>query len=143
MNNDGSISIKDIFFGVLISHVKEDIEEMTYECTMKTLGIKNSIYLLNIKHIFSVIWKSISGLSKDNIESNLFRCLDEAVSNNNNYFDEFYERVVLNTLDELEEEEEERRNGKNIEDEEDDKQGKDFSENSIAMYPICRAFYEP
>ena len=53
----------------------------------------------------NVIWKSISSIFKDNLESNFYKCLEEAISNKTNYFDELYEKVVLNTLDELEEEE--------------------------------------
>lgn len=87
---------------------------MTYESMMKILGIKNSIYLLNIKFILSIIWKSIACISKDNIEQNLYKTFEESLINNKNYFDEFYERVVLNALDELELEEQEMRNSHNM-----------------------------
>ncbi|KAL4435750.1 hypothetical protein ABPG74_018301 [Tetrahymena malaccensis] len=147
LNSDGSISLKDLFIGVLIGHVKDEIEEMSYESTMKTLGVKNSIYLLNIKYILNNVWKSLYNLNKDSNEYNLYNCLYESVINNNNYFDELYKRIILHAIDVIEAEEEEERRNKNLlqdgEESDDATEKKQFNENSIAMIPICRAFYEP
>lgn len=66
---------------------------------MKILGLKNSVYLFNIKYILCVIWKAISNIYKDKIELNLYKSFEETLIKNNNYFDELYERVIHNVLD--------------------------------------------
>lgn len=49
LNSDGSIPIHDLYFGVILSLVKTDIDEITFECIMKSVGNIASIPFLNLR----------------------------------------------------------------------------------------------
>jgi len=90
--------MEEFFEGLLISCLKGDIDDLSFETIIKILGDKNSVPLLVFRHLHNTLWKALYASCRDSTELPFLKSLFEANENNLNYYDELFDRVLLPTL---------------------------------------------
>lgn len=86
--------MEEFMIDLMNSCLKGDIDDLSFEMMIKTIGEKSVAPLLIFKYLMHMLWKSINYLSRDQTEIEMVKSFLEASRNNTSYHDELWKRVL-------------------------------------------------